>query len=76
MVFVRFTLLGFAGVKLADFDDGFDGTHGRVGELGKFFRNFIDGDAVGNPDVGVDFFVFDELDDFREIAGVSVSRRE
>lgn len=76
MVFVRFILLGVAGVFLADFDDGFDGTHGRVGELSKFFGDFVDGDAVGDPDVGVDFFVFDELDDFREIAGVSVSRRE
>ena len=61
---------------LADFDDGLDGAHGGVGELGEFFRDFVESDAMGDPQIGVDFFLLNELDDFREIAGVSVSRRE
>ena len=58
---------------LSYFDDGFDGTEVGVGELGKFFRDFVEGDAVGDPEVGVDFSFADELDDFREIGGEGVS---
>ncbi len=37
------------------FDDGFDGAEVGVGELGEFFWDFVEGDAVGDPEVGVDF---------------------
>jgi hypothetical protein len=35
--------------------------------LVEFFRDFVEADAVGDPDAGVDFALADEVDDFREV---------
>jgi hypothetical protein len=44
--------------------------------LFEFFRDFVEGDAVGDPDVGVDFALADQVDDFREIGGQGVAGGE
>ena len=47
----------------------FDSAEVGVGELGEFLWDFIKGNAVGDPEVGVDFSFADEVDDFWEIGG-------
>ena len=42
----------------------------------ELFSDFVEGDAVGDPDVGVDFALADEVDDFREIGGQGVAGGE
>ncbi len=41
--------------------------------MGEFFGDFVEGDAVGDPDIGVDFALADEVDDFREIGWQGVA---
>ncbi len=54
-------------------NDCLDGSKVGIGELVELFRDFVEGDAVGDPDVGVDSAFADEVDDFREIRGEGVS---
>ncbi len=54
-------------------DDCFDCAEVWVGELGEFFRDFFEGNAVGDPEIGVDFALSDEIDDFWEIGGQCVA---
>lgn len=44
--------------------------------MGEFFWDFVEADAVGDPDVGVDFALADEVDDFGEIGWQGVARGE
>lgn len=61
---------------LLDFDDGFDGTEFGIGEFVEFGGDFFDGEAVGDPDLGVDVTGFDDFDDLAEVGGEGVSRGE
>ncbi len=44
--------------------------------MGEFFWDFVEADAVGDPDVGVDFALADEVDDFREVGWKGVAGSE
>jgi hypothetical protein len=51
-------LLRFSGFEFRifsiHFDDDLDGSEGGVGELGEAGGDVVEGEAVGNPEVGVD----------------------
>ena len=61
---------------LPHLDDGLDRSEGGVGEFFELAGHFVEGDAVGDPEVGVDFPFADESDDFVEIFRHRIARGE
>ena len=54
------------GAQLGNFDDGLDGSATGIGKSCKFRGDVVEGQAVGDPDIGVDLSVGNEGDDLPE----------
>ena len=52
---------------LSNFNNGFDRAECGIGEFIKFRWHIFKGDAVGDPETGIDFTVANQLNDMIEI---------
>jgi hypothetical protein len=65
-----------ATTPLLDFDDGFDRSEIRIGKFIELGGDFFDGEAVGDPDLGVDVAGFNDFNDFAKVGGKGVAGGE
>ena len=68
--------LRFSYRLIIHLNNRFQSSEVGVGELGEFFGDFFDGEAVGDPGLGVDFSFFDDFDDVAEVRREGVAGGE
>ena len=49
------------------FDDGLDRSSAGIGECGELIGDVVEGQTIGNPDIGVDLAIGNKADDLSKI---------